>query len=700
MSANSIRAGAAFVELFADDSKLVRGLKSASTKIKKWADSVQKSMQAFGKTVMGYGFKGLALTGAIGGGLLGASKSFADEGDKFEKMAYRTGMATEALSELGYAAQLCGSNIETVEASVHKMQTLLIEAAKGSQSAKDKLALLGLSYDKLKKLSPEEQFTLLIKKLSSIKDDGQRAAMTMQIFGESANKLMPLIDAGADSIENMREEARKLGISMSGADATAAAEYTDALTRLYSLFKGITNRIGAALAPELTRLVNWFVAGTSRVIEWIDANKELIVTIAKWTAIAAGVAAGLVAIGAAVFGLGAVIGALGTIAAGVFTAIATVVTTLGSLLAFLLTPIGMITAAVVGIGGYFMYEFGVISDGIEWIQGCFRNLFGTATKAWQGIQDALAAGRLDLVFKVSWTAIKLIWTQGVNFVYERWLWLQNQVLTAWDYTIYTLSSILVKGWYGVQSVWVNSVSYLQMAWTNFVKTIQDTWSFCMTGFISAWDWAYTQVAKGLAWIFAKLTGMDAAEMVRIVEEDHVTRTNQRNTQWEAAQNQRNEQYDASMQSLETKIQELNNNITANREGALDALSDDYNAKQNARQSDYDNQIEEMEADRLAAEKEFNDAIKEAADVRAQFDKDKENETKRTAKKSQAKDAQYQTVIIAAKETKMSSSGTFNAAAAQGLQSQGTMDRIAKSTEETAKYTKKNYEKSNIAVAGR
>jgi hypothetical protein len=695
MASNAIRAGAAFVELFADDSKLVRGLKSASDKIKKWADSTRKSLQVFGKTLMDYSLKGLAFVSAVGAAELAASKSFADEGNKLEKMAYRTGMATDALSELGYAAQLCGSNIETVEASVHKMQTLLGEAAKGSQTAKDKLALLGLTYADLKKLSPEDQLMLLVNKLGGIKDSGQRAAMTMQIFGESANKLMPMIDAGSESLEKMREEARKLGISMSNENAQAAMEYTNALTRLSALFKGITNSIGAALAPELTRLVNWFVAGTASVVKWIEANKELIVTFAKWTAVAVGVAAGLVVIGAGVYGLGSAIGILGTIAGGVFTAIATLVTTLGTLIGFLVTPLGMVIAAVVGIGGYFMYEFGVIGDGIQWIQDRFNSLFRTAAKTWQGIQDALAAGRLDLAFKVAWTGIKLVWTQGVNFLYERWLWLQNQFLTAWNATVYGISNLLVRGWYGLESVWVNSLYVLQTAWTNFVKIVADTWSFCMTGFLNAWDRAYTQVAKGLAWIYARLTGMNAEEMVRIIEEDHVTRNNQRNADWEAGQNQRNTQYNADMEAIESRNQLQNSRINADREGSLDALNDNYNRQQNSRQSDYENKLEQMEADRLAAEKEFNDAIQEAADIRAQFEKDKENETKRIAKR-----AQETTISIAGKETKLASTGTFNAAAVQSLQGQAPMDRIAKNTEETAKYVKKSYEKTVIAVAAK
>jgi hypothetical protein len=469
----------------------------------------------------------------------------------------------------------------------------------------------------------------------------------------------------------MRTEARKLGISMSGEDAKAAAAYTDALTRLYNLFKGITNHIGAALAPELTGLVNWFVKGISPIVEWIDKNKELIVTIGKCVAVIAGVSAGLIGIGVAMLGLSAVIGILGTVAAGVFSAIAVLVTSVGTALAFLLSPIGILIAAVVGISGYFLYEFGVIGDAIEWLKESFGSLFSTAAKAWQGIQDALAAGRLDLVFKVAWTAIKLVWTQGVNFLYSNWLWLQNILLTAWDATVYGLSSLLIKGWAGLESFWFDSIHGIQSAFTMLTK-----------GIIDSWTWAYTQIAKGLAWIYAKLTGMDAVEMVRIVEEDYQT-----------GQKNRNRQYQSDQAAIGQKNLDAHNRISAERNGSLGALQSGYEEKQKARQTGYDKELEDIEQDRINAEQEFNDAVKEAGDVRAQFQADKEIE--KTARR-----AQKETGIIAEKEVKMSANGTFNAAAVQGLQSQGPMDKIARNTEETAKYVKKSYEKKNTATASK
>jgi len=670
MSSKEVKAGAAFVELFVKDNKLSAGLRAASKQIQRWAKDTKKYLQGIGTGFLNAGKWGLGIGGAIGGGLFAMTKSFADAGDQVEKMSHRTSMSAEFLSELGYAAQLCGTDIATLEGSVKKMQMLMLDAAQGSQGAIDKLAALGLSYQQLAKLSPEEQFEVLIDRLGHM-DEAHRAALAMEIFGKSATQLMPMIHAGTEEIAAMREEARKLGVSMSGKDAQAAAAFSDALTRLKTAFQGIVQHIGAALAPELTDLANWFTKYISVLVKTIDRNKKLIIAFAKWTAIIAGVSAGLIAIGAAFWGLGAIAGAaLGTVAAA-FTAAAAIIS-------FILSPMGIAIAAITAL----LWYFGTLADSIEWVKDCFASLFATATKAWKGIGDAIAAGRFDLAMKVVWTAIKLVWTDGINFLYKWWLWFQNQFLTVWN----TAAFGLVVGWNGFKAFLLDTFHGFQAAWVLLTKAINDTWAACTASLLNAWDTAYTQIAKGLGWVYAKLTGMDAAEMVRIVEEDHVNRTKQRNVQYDNDQKQRNAKFNQDM----AVIGQNNLNVQHQIDDQLQAAAKTYNDKQQARQTGYNNELAQMEADRTNAEKELNDAIAEAAKARAEFEKDPE--VKR--KTREARDLHYDTVELTARTVSLatsSSNGLFNVAASLSLQSNNPMDKIARNTEETAKFVKRLYQ---------
>lgn len=79
--ASGIRAGRAFVELFADDRALVRGLRSA-----------QQKLAAFGAAVRGLGTQMLALGAGIVAPLALAAKSFVDTGSQLNDMAARTGV--------------------------------------------------------------------------------------------------------------------------------------------------------------------------------------------------------------------------------------------------------------------------------------------------------------------------------------------------------------------------------------------------------------------------------------------------------------------------------------------------------------------------------------------------------------------------------------------------------------------------------
>ena len=85
MSSNrSIRAGRAFVEVFTDDKRLVRGLRAAERKLK-----------AFGANIRNLGLKMAGLGTAVLAPMLAAAKAFSTMGDQVAKMAKRTGLSVE-----------------------------------------------------------------------------------------------------------------------------------------------------------------------------------------------------------------------------------------------------------------------------------------------------------------------------------------------------------------------------------------------------------------------------------------------------------------------------------------------------------------------------------------------------------------------------------------------------------------------------
>jgi hypothetical protein len=123
-AARGIKAGAAYVELYTKNSPLIKGLRDA-----------EKKLKAFGAGITAIGTRISGLGAAIAGPMLASTSVFASMGDTLAKMSGRTGVSVEALSELGYAADQSGANLESLEAAVRRMQKQVVEAAKQSEDA-------------------------------------------------------------------------------------------------------------------------------------------------------------------------------------------------------------------------------------------------------------------------------------------------------------------------------------------------------------------------------------------------------------------------------------------------------------------------------------------------------------------------------------------------------------------------------------
>ena len=106
-SSGSIRAGRAFVELFADDSKLVRGLRRA-----------EKKLKAFGASVRGFGLKMVGLGAAMIAPLAIAGRIFSGFDDQMRTVKAVTGATAEEFDRLTEKAKLLGRTTSYTAAEV------------------------------------------------------------------------------------------------------------------------------------------------------------------------------------------------------------------------------------------------------------------------------------------------------------------------------------------------------------------------------------------------------------------------------------------------------------------------------------------------------------------------------------------------------------------------------------------------------
>lgn len=233
--------------------------------------------------------------------LLASVKSFITAGDELANMASRTGASVEALSELGFAAKQSGSNLETLEMGLRRMQAVLADATHGSSSAVKALASLGLSAQELRGLAPDEQFKRIADRMAAIEDPTMRAALAMDVFGRFAGPgLLPLMNSGAAGIEAMQEAARKMGITMSTESAQAAERLGDTLDVTRAAVARAAQVLGEALVPVVTAFAESVTTAAAVMGKWIKQHQQAAVNIAKTALATLAFGAALTVIGKAI----------------------------------------------------------------------------------------------------------------------------------------------------------------------------------------------------------------------------------------------------------------------------------------------------------------------------------------------------------------------------------------------------------------
>lgn len=300
-----ISAGEAYVSVSVENKSLLSGLNEASQKIRESARTFSASSSALNPTLSLKGSDAFAASlrevrreaeqtanaakklsdrfvitaGDIYNAFRGLASTLSNLlggiGDDFDKMAARTGLSADALSEYAYAAKLSGATINDVESAMRSLASSLVMAQNGSARARKGFEILGLDIERIASLSPERQFEEVARAISSIADPTERAGAALKIFGSAGANLLPLFSQGPDGLANMRREARELGVSIDQETATMGASFEDATLRLRSAVQGVGLSFAKILTPALTDVANKFSRALALVNDFVKENPTL-----------------------------------------------------------------------------------------------------------------------------------------------------------------------------------------------------------------------------------------------------------------------------------------------------------------------------------------------------------------------------------------------------------------------------------------
>lgn len=222
-------------------------------------DSMKSSMNAMGSLDA----SSLALAGgfaAVAAAIVKAEKAMismtkesAAFADNIITLSMQTGQSTQQLQEFAYASEMIDVSVDTMQGSLTKLTNNMQDTMNGTGNAKASFDELGVSVTNAdgSMRSANDVFYETIDALGKVKNETERDAMSMDIFGRSAQDLNPLIIQGSKTLKAYADEAHNMGYVLDDEALSALGAVDDAYQRLQKTQEGVKNQLAVEFAPYL-----------------------------------------------------------------------------------------------------------------------------------------------------------------------------------------------------------------------------------------------------------------------------------------------------------------------------------------------------------------------------------------------------------------------------------------------------------------
>lgn len=190
--------------------------------------------------------------------LMECVKAGAAFSDEISTLAITTSLSTDTLQEFQYMEDLIDVSLDTVTGSMRKLINNMDAARDGSKNVIEAFDSLGVEImDANGQLrNSETVFYEVVDALGKVGNETDRDAAAMDIFGKSAQDLMPLIEAGSDTLRELADEAHNVGYVLGEEQLGVLNAQQDSLDRLDKAWEAFSNTVAVKVAPTMTSLTD------------------------------------------------------------------------------------------------------------------------------------------------------------------------------------------------------------------------------------------------------------------------------------------------------------------------------------------------------------------------------------------------------------------------------------------------------------
>jgi hypothetical protein len=498
----------------------------------------------------------------------------------------------------------------------------------------------------------------------------ERLALLYELFGQRSM-------AAAAKLAVSNFQGLNDAIDNAAGSAKRAAEIMDsglggAWRRLTSALEGVQIAIGKVVEQAISPLMDALGNVLVQVAQWINANRAAVMVVLGAVAAVGTLGTTLFAAGLAMKAAGVALGAL----AAAIKLVTVAFTVMQAAVTALLSPIGLLVASIVGIGAAALYISGAYKPLFAYLGQGFQWIADIAGKTWKGISDALAAGNLALAAEIGLNGLKVAWYEALIWIQERWIGFKAKILDIWYSAVYGIAQMALTGFAALQTLWANVQTGFRTVWAYTMKFLGDAWDHFVTNLLQSFL-DTIQAMPGGNTIMTAFPGIRAAAAYlrgKEVEE----RAKQRAAQLQETLGQIEKEGAAKRQQIDQELMDSLITLEEDRKRAVEqagSVSEEDKRR-----------LAELKAKADAARKRLDELTKEAELARAEAEKPPEMpelpETPQLEEKLAAAGAKPAGIGGGG------TAGTFSALAVRGLAVGGPLERIAKSSEETAENTKR------------
>lgn len=232
--------------------------------------SFGKAQDALGRLHLAFnGMKDIVLS--VRGAMFELVGAVAENAERLDHAQRITGMSTDHLQELEYAAQRANISTEQLQIGLVHLARTAQGAAQGSGEAAAAFYQLGVQFATSDgKVRPmHELLGDVAERIAKMPDGTKKAALAMEVFGRSGAQLIPILDEGPEGLAKLAKEARALGVVMDSTALASGQRFQAAHERMTAAVQGLKNMIAIQLFPTLTQSTEGFVRMISVHRKWL-----------------------------------------------------------------------------------------------------------------------------------------------------------------------------------------------------------------------------------------------------------------------------------------------------------------------------------------------------------------------------------------------------------------------------------------------